>query len=97
MASVPLTSAPLLEVSALGTPIVCTRIGGNPEVVEHGTNGFLVPLRDDAALRDAIARLLDDPQLAQRFVAAGLERMQRFDRQRTFGRIEQVLAGLARR
>ncbi len=87
----------LLEVSALGTPIVCTRIGGNPEVVEHGTNGFLVPLRDDAALRAAIERLLADPELARRFVAAGLERMQRFDRERTFGRIEQLLAGLARR
>jgi glycosyltransferase involved in cell wall biosynthesis len=54
-------------------------------------------LRDDEALRAAIARLLDDPELAQRFVAAGQERMQRFDREQTFGRIETVLAGLARR
>ncbi|MBM3989996.1 MAG: glycosyltransferase family 4 protein [Planctomycetes bacterium] len=87
----------LLEVSALGTPIVCSKIGGNPEVVEHEHNGLLVPLRDDAALRAAIARLLDDEALARRFVAAGLERMQRFDRERTFGRIEQLLEGLARR
>ena len=87
----------LLEVSALGTPIVCSRIGGNPEVVEHERNGLLVPLRDDAALRAAIARLLGDPELARRFVAAGLERMQLFDRSRTFGRIETVLQGLARR
>jgi glycosyltransferase involved in cell wall biosynthesis len=87
----------LLEVSALGTPIVASRIGGNPEVVEHERNGLLVPLRDDEALRAAIARLLDDPELAQRFVAAGQERMQRFDREQTFGRIETVLAGLARR
>jgi glycosyltransferase involved in cell wall biosynthesis len=87
----------LLEVSALGTPIVASRIGGNPEVVEHEHNGLLVPLRDDEALRAAIARLLDDPELARRFVAAGQERMQRFDREQTFGRIETVLAGLARR
>jgi len=87
----------LLEVSALGTPIVCSRIGGNPEVVEHERNGLLVPLRDDDALRAAIARLLGDPALARRFVAAGLERMQLFDRSRTFGRIESVLQGLARR
>lgn len=87
----------LLEVSALGTPIVASRIGGNPEVVEHECNGLLVPLRDDEALRAAIARLLDDPDLARRFVTAGQERMQRFDRERTFGRIETVLAGLARR
>lgn len=87
----------LLEVSALGTPIVASRIGGNPEVVEDERNGLLVPLRDDAALRAAIARLLDDPELARRFVAAGLERMKLFDRSRTFGRIEAVLQGLARR
>jgi len=87
----------LLEVSALGTPIVCSKIGGNPEVVEHERNGLLVPLRDDAALRAAIARLLEDPTLARRFVAAGLERMQRFDRERTFGHIERLLEGLARR
>ena len=85
----------LLEVSALGTPIVATGVCGNPEVVEDGVNGLLVPLRDDAALTAAIARLLGDDELRERFVRAGLARMERFDRDATFGQVEQRLAAAA--
>ena len=47
----------LLEAMALSTPIVATRVGGSPEVVTDGVNGFLVPPRDPAALADSIIRL----------------------------------------
>ncbi|HKX46121.1 MAG TPA: glycosyltransferase family 4 protein, partial [Planctomycetota bacterium] len=57
----------LLEVLTLGTPIVCTGVCGNPEVVEDGQNGFLVPPRDPAALRAAVGRLLADEGLGRRF------------------------------
>src|SRR6202008_5165691 len=53
----------LLEVCALGTPAVATDIGGNPEVIEHGENGLLVPVHDPAELARAIERLLGDPEL----------------------------------
>ncbi|HVS19379.1 MAG TPA: glycosyltransferase family 4 protein [Planctomycetota bacterium] len=85
----------LLEVSALGTPIVATGVCGNPEVVEHGTNGLLVPPRDAQALAAALRRLLDDPALRRRFVEAGLARMDRFGRERTFGQVERALAEVA--
>jgi glycosyltransferase involved in cell wall biosynthesis len=87
----------LLEVSALGTPIVCTGVCGNPEVVEHEVNGLLVPPKDTPRLRQAIARLLADPSLAERFVRAGLDRMGRFSREETFSRVEKALAELAAR
>src|SRR5256886_4183628 len=65
----------LLESMAAGAPVVATRVGGNPEVVEDGETGLLVPPRDPAALAQAICRLLDSPELASRFGQAGRERV----------------------
>jgi glycosyltransferase involved in cell wall biosynthesis len=45
----------LLEAMACGVPSVVTSVGGNPEAIHDGENGFLVPVEDDAA---AAARLL---------------------------------------
>lgn len=87
----------LLEVAALGTPIVCTGVCGNPEVVADGENGFLVPPKDPVRLREAISRLLDDPDLARRFVAESRARMSRFTREGTFPEVERLLASVARR
>jgi glycosyltransferase involved in cell wall biosynthesis len=84
----------LLEVSALGTPIVCTGVCGNPEVVEHEVNGLLVPPKAPDELRAAIRRVLDEPGLGARFVAAGLARMDRFSRDKTFGEVEAALKRL---
>lgn len=85
----------LLEVSALGTPIVATGVCGNPEVVEHEQNGLLVPMRSAASLRAAFARLLGDADLRRRFVETGLARMERFERDRTFSAVERALAEVA--
>jgi glycosyltransferase involved in cell wall biosynthesis len=85
----------LLEVSALGTAIVATGVCGNPEVVEHGVNGLLVPPRDPAALRSAVERLLADEALRARLVQAGRERMTRFGRDATFSEVEHRLAQAA--
>jgi glycosyltransferase involved in cell wall biosynthesis len=85
----------LLEATALGTPVVATRVCGNPEVVEHEVNGLLVPPGDDAALGGAMARLLGEPGLARRFAVAGRARLSEFDRERTFSAVEAVLAAAA--
>ena len=55
----------LLEAMALGTPCVATPVTGIPEVVVDGVTGLLVPERDPAALATALARLLDDRDLAR--------------------------------
>lgn len=48
---------------ALGKPVVSTRVGGIPEVVEHGKTGFLVPPGDPERLAEAIVTLLKDSAL----------------------------------
>ena len=59
-------SLTLLEAMAAGVPIVATRVGGTPEVVNHGVTGLLVPPEDPAALAAAMLTLLADSRLAER-------------------------------
>ena len=51
------------EALASGLPIVGSTVGGIPEVVEHGKNGFLVPPREPRALAAAIRHLADHPEI----------------------------------
>jgi glycosyltransferase involved in cell wall biosynthesis len=60
-----------LEAWASGKPVVAARAGGVPEVVSHGENGLLVPFGDVPALADALARLVDDRDLARRLGDSG--------------------------
>jgi glycosyltransferase involved in cell wall biosynthesis len=53
----------LIEAAACGRSIVATDAPGCREIARHGENALLVPLRDAAALADAIAKLLADPAL----------------------------------
>ena len=85
----------LLEVQALGTPMVASGVCGNPEVVEDGVNGLLVDPSDHEGLAAAMGRILGEPGLAERFVSAGHAREERFDRGRTFSRVEALLAEAA--
>jgi glycosyltransferase involved in cell wall biosynthesis len=62
----------LLDAMACGRPIVATRAGGMPEVVQDGATGILVPPRDHEAMADAIVKLLKDEELRTRMGAAGL-------------------------
>lgn len=64
-------SMTLLEQGAAGVPVVATDTGGNPEVVEHGRTGILVPVGDDGALARAICDLLAAPDSARAMGEAG--------------------------
>jgi glycogen synthase len=66
-----------LEAMRWGTPVVGTRAGGIPEIVEDGQSGLLVPPEDPPALAGAIVRMLRDPNLRQRLGSAGRVRVER--------------------
>jgi glycosyltransferase involved in cell wall biosynthesis len=64
---------PLSIVEAMGAavPIVATAVGGIPEQVTDGGNGFLVEPRNPAALAERIGSVLSDPEAAARLGEAG--------------------------
>jgi glycosyltransferase involved in cell wall biosynthesis len=64
-----------LEALAAGVPIVATAVGGTPEAVRDGVDGFLVPTRDPAAIADRLRRLLDDDAQRQTMGQQGRERV----------------------
>jgi glycosyltransferase involved in cell wall biosynthesis len=59
----------VLEAMASGTPVVASRIGGLPEVIDDGETGFLVPPGDVGALRERLEQILRDRELGQRLGA----------------------------
>lgn len=67
-------SLTLLEAMAAGVPVVATRVGGTPEVVEHGVTGLLVPAANATALATAILAILNDDALAERMGRAARSR-----------------------
>ena len=81
----------VMEYMAAGKPVVSTRVGGVPELVEDGVHGLLVEPRDPTALAEAVARLLRDPDEASQMGARGRERQQReFSLDAMVGRIEDL-------
>ncbi len=65
----------LIEVMMLGTPVVATAVGGNPELVEDSVTGLLVPVGNDEALHAALANVAKEPEEAHARAAKGRARM----------------------
>ena len=63
-------SLSVLEAMAAGLPIVATRVGGTPEVIEHSRTGVLVPARNSRALAEALFTLAADGLSARTLGAA---------------------------
>lgn len=61
----------LLQTAAAGVPIVATRTGGIPEIIVHGTNGYLIDSGDIHAIMNCVTDLLADPEKSKRFGTAG--------------------------
>lgn len=82
-----------MEASAMGVPCVVTDIRGCREAVEHGRNGFLVPLRDSNAIETAVLDLLQDQDKARCMGENGRQMAEeRFDEQLVFERVKQEYA-----
>lgn len=64
----------LAEAMMAGRPVVATRVGGIPEVVDDGETGFLVEPDDPAELADALGRLAANPRLRRELGEAGRRR-----------------------
>jgi glycosyltransferase involved in cell wall biosynthesis len=87
-------SIAIIEAMALGKPAVTTDVGGLPEVIQDGIQGYVVRVGDDRALAERIVRLLEDPALRSRMGEEGRTRAARFDIRRSVQRMEEVYEGL---
>jgi glycosyltransferase involved in cell wall biosynthesis len=68
------TPVSAIETLAAGRPVVASRVGGVPDVVDDGTDGYLFPVGDVGAAADQLARLASDPELRRRMGEQGRER-----------------------
>ena len=67
-----------LEAMACSVPVVASRVGGLPEVIEDGTTGFLHPPDDLQAMADSGIALLTDSDLHARFAKASRDRAEKY-------------------
>jgi glycogen(starch) synthase len=84
----------LLEAMWAGLPIVASRTGGIPDVIEDGVNGLLVPPGEPEALASVIDRVLADRALAYRLSEGAQKRGKDYDWEVLAGRVLQVYRGV---
>jgi glycosyltransferase involved in cell wall biosynthesis len=63
----------IVEAMFSGLPVVATNFGGIPEIVTNGETGILVPRKDSGAIKNALLRLIENPELAKNMGEKGRE------------------------
>lgn len=80
----------VLDAMAIGIPVVATRTGGIPEMVNDGVNGFLVPVGNPSKLADRICQVLLDDPLRERLGRNARCTAEHFDIRETIRRTEEL-------
>ena len=88
---------PVIEAMACKTPVVCTEIGGVADFAFHEQTALLVPPRDPHAMARAIARLIEDRDLADRLRENAFRQVSGFDWEESAKRLETLLREALRR
>jgi glycosyltransferase involved in cell wall biosynthesis len=82
----------VMEAMSVGKPIIATRVGGMPDLVDHGRTGLLVPPDDVPALAEALRTLIDNPDLRADMAANSLRKVEDFKAGAVVPRIEKIYA-----
>jgi glycosyltransferase involved in cell wall biosynthesis len=86
----------ILEAMACGVPVISTNSQGITDIITHDQNGYLVPQKDPEALAEAINKLLESPEIRERYIREGLKTVQKFSIPtvgREFGELFKKAAG----
>ncbi len=86
-----------LEALQCGRPVISTSWGSVPEVVEDGKSGLLVEPRSTAAVREAIERVIGDPELYRALCAGARWRGEFFRSEKWYDELSAELMRFARR
>lgn len=85
----------LIEAMLARLPVIATRVGGVPELVEENVTGILVPPKDPITLRHALSRLLGNGELRDRLGAMGQRRaLERFTVERMITQVKALYHAL---
>ena len=84
-----------MEALAAGTPVVASRSGALPEIVTHGQDGLLIAPGDSLALAEAVASIVDHPDVLRSMEQAALSAAERFAPGFIIPRIEAVYSRVA--
>ena len=87
----------VMEAMACGKPVVGSRIGGIPDIIDDGVNGLLAEPGDARSLAAGLQRLIDDPALRQRLSAGALKKVEQFKAISVVPRIEAVYREVCQR
>jgi glycosyltransferase involved in cell wall biosynthesis len=80
----------IVEAMAAGKPVVASNVGGIPDLVRDGVNGYLVPSEDSVALAGAMARLLKDPDRGKAMGSAGREMAKAYTVEKMVDKIDRI-------
>ena len=87
----------LLEAMACGKPVIGSDVGGIPELIEDGKNGYIVKTKDSDALRDRLRMFTEDMGLARRMGDAGRKSvLEEFSKDKYFNNYSEMIRGIAR-
>jgi len=85
----------LLEAMSWQVPVISTRVGGIPELVRDGVDGFLINPGDRSALSSAIVKLAQDAELRQKMGAAARKQVERnFSKSAVLPKLEELYRSL---
>lgn len=84
-----------MEAMAAGLPVVASRVGGLPELIEEGRSGLLVPPQDPGSLAEALVKVLEDPVLADAWGSRGRDIVEAFHTRHMVERYRLVYENLA--